>query len=261
MSRPDKWVIFDYSGTLSLEAPLFGRPENLARALRESGLAALGVATPEVFWTKLVNPTWSEGSTTGIGYKRLLAKQMASLNLVPGALQSQIDAAAERFVDDYLNHSRIDPRWKGTLTRLSEDPSVRTIIATDHYAEATAIIAGDLRSLASRIFVANSAEIGVWKGDRRFWERLRDSLPLAAIRRVLVIDDFGGNEAPGDDYALPAEVLTRQAKTLANLRAVFPGEVEGIPFFLNASLPDRETAEARLIAETAVRIDEFLRRP
>ena len=35
---PEKLVIFDYSGTLSLEAPRFARPENLLSALAESQL-------------------------------------------------------------------------------------------------------------------------------------------------------------------------------------------------------------------------------
>jgi hypothetical protein len=260
MTGPESLVIFDYSGTLSLEAPLFGRPENLVRALADSGLATVGIAAPEDFWRKIVNPTWTKGSTTGIGYKRLLTERIADLGLVPGISPTEIAAAASCFVDGYLSHSRIDPRWKGTLTRLGEDPSVLTMIATDHYAEATATITGDLRSLASRIFVANSADIGCWKGDSRFWERIKQRLPVAEVRQVLIVDDFGSNEARGDDYGGEPEVLARQAMTLANLRKVFPGNVEAIPFFLKGSPSDREAAAARLIAETTARIDAFLGR-
>ena len=34
----DRLIIFDYSGTLSLEAPAFARPERLLRELEISGL-------------------------------------------------------------------------------------------------------------------------------------------------------------------------------------------------------------------------------
>ncbi|MBE0555684.1 MAG: hypothetical protein IH628_00495, partial [Proteobacteria bacterium] len=64
MPQPDTVLIFDYSGTLSLEMPRFARAENLRRALAETGLAAVGVTGPEIFWDEIVNPTWVEGSTT-----------------------------------------------------------------------------------------------------------------------------------------------------------------------------------------------------
>ena len=212
MTGPDKLIIFDYSGTLSLEAPLFGRTENLVQALADSGLADLGIATPEIFWERIVQPTWEEGSTTGIGYKRLLTERIAALETVPGVARTEITAAASRFVDAYLRHSRIDSRWEDLLARLDAEPSVLAVVATDHYAEATAAIAENLRSLAPRIYVANSADLGVHKEDRRFWEKLKSLLPLTAVRRVLLIDDFGTNEAPEDDYAGQAKALDPAGK-------------------------------------------------
>ncbi len=144
MSHQDTLLIFDYSGTLSLEAPRFGQPENLLRALAETGLAALGVSTPEIFWGQIVNPTWVEGSTTQAGYKRVMAERIAALRLAPGASAEEIAAAASRFVDRYLDHSRIETDWRPLLTRLSENPNVTTIVATDHYAEATGRIIAEL---------------------------------------------------------------------------------------------------------------------
>ena len=143
---PEKLVIFDYCGTLSLEAPRFGRPENLLRALEKSGLAALGVSTPETFWGDIVDPTWVKGSTTAIGYAKVMAERIASLRLAPDVPTSEIEAAASRFVAMYLASSRIDPHWRPVLARLNEHPAAITVVATDHYAEATAKIIGYLDS-------------------------------------------------------------------------------------------------------------------
>ena len=272
---PEKFIIFDYSGVLSLEAPRFGRPDNLVRALEESGLAALGVATPEIFWENIVNPTWIEGSTTATGYARVMAERIAALSLAPDAPKSEIETAASRFVAKYLAFSRIDPRWRPVLARLSEHPAAFTVIATDHYAEATGKIIGYLNSWgipgrkigtgeespslpASKFVVANSADIGVWKADRRFWEILKSQLPLTAVRRILLIDDFGLNEESGDSYGVRAKVLARQEKTIANLEETFQAVVGVAPFYLPGETRESEEAGAGLIVETAALIDEFL---
>ena len=274
---PEKMVIFDYSGTLSLEAPRFGRSENLVRALEESGLAALGVSTPEVFWGDIVNPTWIEGSTTASGYTRVMADRIAALRLAPDAPISEIEAATSRFVAMYLASSRIDPCWRPVLARLSEHPAAIAVVATDHYAEATGEIINYLNywgipsrkagtdekphfPLASNIFIANSADLGVWKADLRFWEILKSLLPLAAVRRILLIDDFGFNEESGDSYGGRAKVLARQEKTIAKLKEAFQAAVEVAPFYLPEEAGGCEEAGARLIMEAAARIDEFLER-
>jgi hypothetical protein len=274
---PEKFVIFDYSGTLSVEAPRFGRPESLVPALEESGLAALGVSTPEVFWEKIVNPTWVEGSTTSMGYARVMAERIAALRLAPDAPKSEIEAAASRFVVMYLSSSRIDPHWRPVLARLSEHPAAITVVATDHYAEATGKITDYLNSCgiparkigkgdespfppASKFFVANSADLGVWKADRRFWEILKSRLPLAAIRRILLIDDFGFNEEMGDSYGGRAEVMARKEKTIATLEETYQALVEIAPFCLSREVEGSNEAEAGLIAGTSARIEEFLRR-
>lgn len=277
MMLPGKMVIFDYSGTLSLEAPRFGRSENLVRALEKSGLAALGVSTPEVFWGDIVNPTWIEGSTTATGYMRVMAERIAALRLAPDAPKSEIEATTSRFVAMYLAASRIDPHWRPILARLSEHPAAITVVATDHYVEATGKIINDLNSWgiparkigkdekppfppASELFVATSADLGVWKADRRFWEILKSQLPLAAIRRILLIDDFGFNEESGDSYGGRAKVLARQEKTIANLGETFQAVVEVAPFYLPGEAGECEEAGAMLIAEEAARIGEFLER-
>jgi len=268
---PEKLVIFDYSGTLSLEAPRFARPVNLLSALAESGLARLGVATPEAFWGEIVGPTWTLGSTTAIGYKRVMAQRIEALGLAPGTTQEEIAAAASRFVDRYLDHSRIDPLWRPMLENLSVHPGAYVVIATDHYAEATETIIHNLHSwnISARkageeaeprfpFFIANSADIGFWKADHRFWEIVKLQLAITAIRSVLIIDDFGFNEEQGDSYGNRARVEARQRETAASLQQIFQTSLAVIPFFLKSEERDRKEAGAQRIAETIRRIDRFL---
>jgi hypothetical protein len=299
-TSPEKLIILDYSGTLSLEAPLFARPESLLCALAESGLAAVGVTTPEIFWERIVNPTWIEGSTTQAGYKRVMAERIASLRLTPGASAEEIAAAASCFVETYLDHSRIDPHWRSLLVRLSENRNVSVIIATDHYAEATGKIIDELGvwgipavkigtaircspengmsaplssvpaaaprgtppcSYRNPFIIANSADIGSWKVDIGFWEALKDQVSPATVKRLLVVDDFGFNEAVGDGYGgEPAKIAGRRAKTRETLRKVIPLKAEVVSFFLAGENRYREEDRRRLIAETALSIDRFLER-
>ena len=173
-----------------------------------------------------------------------MADRITALRLAPDAPKSEIEAATSRFVAMYLASSRIDPHWRPILARLSEHPTAITVVATDHYAEATGKIIrlsqflGHPRKESRRrdwhfprcpvggryepnpfprspcrakrhrfqFVIANSADLGVWKADRRFWEILKSRLPLAAVRRILLIDDFGFNEEPGDSYGGRAKV-------------------------------------------------------
>ena len=265
-------VIFDYSGTLSLEAPRFGRPENLMRELKESGLFALGVKTPEIFWGKIVHPTWAAGSTTALGYKRVMGERIEELNLSPGASVAEITAAASRFVDRYLEHSRIDPLWWPLLVKLSGSHGTAVVIATDHYAEATEAIIHHLKlwgiparrvteevGLRFPIFIANSADIGFWKADRRFWRVLQSRFEPETVRSVLIVDDFGFNEEEGDRYGEQAKIKARQGQTITVLGEVFQAGIEVIPFFLKDD--ERGDATALRIAETGERIGRFLKPP
>jgi hypothetical protein len=291
---PEKLVIFDYSGTLSLEAPRFARPANLLSALAESGLARLGVATPDAFWGEIVGPTWNEGSTTEIGYKRVIAQRIESLGFSPGMAGAEIAAAASRFVDLYLAHSRIDPLWRPMLENLAGNPGACVIIATDHYAEATKTIIDNLHSwnIPARkageeadfgqrqtttdekegtapgflrkiremfpFMIFNSADIGFWKADRRFWEAVRLQLAITAIRSVLIIDDFGFNEEQGGSYGERARIEAREKETAVSLQEIFQTSLTVIPFFLKSGDRDRQEADAQGIAETVLRIDRFL---
>ena len=276
---PEKIVIFDYSGTLSPGAPLFGQPENLIRELRETGLAALGVSTPEVFWNDLVNPTWNEGSTTQKGYRKVLAERIADAGLAPGASPAEIDAAVSRFVASYLDHSRIDPHWRALLERLSVSPDTAVLIATDHYAEATEAI---IRFLAawniptvqstgtrhlshqhetaarSPCIVANSADLGFWKEDGRFWKTLKERFFAGRIRRAVLIDDFGFNESMDDGYGARAKIDPRREKTRTVVGEVFQVEPEIISFFLETAQRKWEDARGRLIAKTAALCEKIL---
>ena len=109
MTAPDKLVILDYSGTLSLEAPNFAEPDRLVRELAASGLADFGIATPALFWEQLVNPTWTEGSTTQSGYKQIIAERATADGtgglgrlLIPaaGAAPARIVGAGATFAPD-----------------------------------------------------------------------------------------------------------------------------------------------------------------
>ena len=135
----EKMVIFDWSGTLSPEAVRFAEDENLKRELERSGLASLGIVTPENFWNEIVNPTWEEGSTTPVGYTEMIVRRIRAA-FSPAVPDDRIRASAARFVDSYLTNSPIDGRWRPVLQQLGKNPSVVTIIATDHYAEATGYI-------------------------------------------------------------------------------------------------------------------------
>lgn len=273
---PAKLVIFDYSGTLSLDAPRFARQANLLSALAESGLARLGVVTPELFWDEIVDPTWAEGSTTAIGYKQVIAKRIRELGLAFGAAGAEIAAASSRFVDRYLDHSRIDPRWRPVLEKLTRDPLTSVIIATDHYAEATEAIIHNLDSwnIPARmvgategrssegavlsLHVANSADIGFWKADRRFWETLKSLLPLETIRSVLMIDDFGFNEERRDRYGVQARIEARQKETAASIQAIFQTSPVVLPFLLAKGERNHDEDSARRIAEAVHKIERFI---
>lgn len=273
---PEKLVIFDYSGTLSLEAPRFARPENLVSALAESGLARLGVATPETFWGEIVGPTWDAGSMTAIGYKRIVAQRIEALGLASDFTRTEITASSSRFVDQYLAQSRIDSHWHPLLDHLTNDPGVCIVVATDHYAEATETLIRHLQSwniqaqevtkaaktpepsAAHPSLIANSADIGFWKSQRQFWETVKLHLPVTAIRSILIIDDFGFNEEQGDSRAEQARVEARQNQATESIEEVFQTSLTIIPFFLKGAERDHREAGARRIAETVDLINRSL---
>lgn len=240
-------VVLDYSGTLSLGAVLFGRDESLLGALQESGLWELGVSSVQTFWQEIVNPTWEVGSTTACGYRRILCQRVRALaearGLRPAA--EDLQARAGAFVERYLAHSAIDAAWGPLLRDLAARPTVTTVVATDHYAEATAHIVAELEALgvaaapalegrAAPFLVANSADLGAHKADRAFWERVKSALGAGRLRRAAVVDDFGANEQPLDRYADRARVQERVRATVEMLAGVFGAPVEVFRFWLPA---------------------------
>ncbi|TFG93208.1 MAG: hypothetical protein E4H15_01875 [Syntrophobacterales bacterium] len=237
----EKLVIFDWSGTLSPDAGTFAEDENLTEELGRSGLTALGIGDPETFWNEIVNPTWQEGSTTPIGYGEVIFRR--SRRMSPHTVSDEeIRLSAARFVDSYLTHSSIDDRWRPILEKLGEDTSVMTVIATDHYAEATGYIVRYLGELgagamllkdtpgASPFVVANSADMGAHKADQPFWDTLKGALGLDGLRSVMIVDDFGFNEDAGDTYADRQKVEDRKGATLSLLGGVFGVPVQSVPF-------------------------------
>lgn len=268
----EKVVIFDWSGTLSPEAVRFAENENLKRELERSGLASLGIVTPETFWNEIVNPTWEEGSTTSVGYTEMIVRRIRAA-FSPAVPDDRIRASAARFVDSYLTHSPLDGRWRPVLQQLGKNPSVVTIIATDHYAEATgyllqffagmnipAVPLEDASGSTPPFIVANSADLGIHKADRAFWETIRHSLGLEAVRRVLIVDDFGFNEVTGDSYGERRKVEERKRATLALLEGVFGVPASCVPFMWERT-SDPETSDKALgdlITGASVEIEEFL---
>ena len=254
---PATWVVLDFSGTLSLEATLFGREENLLQALRASGLWRLGVRDVAFFWSQIVAPTWQEGSTTPKGYRRVLAERLGELapQGVQGSEAERL-AAAERFVARYLAHTTIVPAWGPVLKRLQQRPHTRLIVGSDHYAEATAHIVEQLHALGvaaapagmpgavgEAVLVANSADLGHPKASRPFWEALkRTHAPEPTT--ILLVDDFGANENPLDRYADPTQVAARQKQTIELLSFVLGAQVIAFAFLLDDPLRVRSTVQA-----------------
>jgi hypothetical protein len=259
---PDKLIIFDYSGTLSIEAVAFGRTDNLLRHLHKSGLFELGVDNAALFW-EIVNATWAKGSTTRLGYKKVMQERIAQL-FPPKAIvkQAEISRSVANFVDAYLDHSRIDEHWRLILQKLSGDKSVDVIIATDHYAEATEAIINHLArwdipaaplaaANRSNFVVANSADLGRHKAQQQFWRKVKNGLQQD-INRVLLIDDFGQNEQQEDAYVDSIKINERRQMTAKILRNIFAADVESIFFAL------KDEQAMGMISETSAIIDRFL---
>ena len=266
----DRLVIFDYSGTLSLEAVRFGRPEILGRHLKRSGLADLGIDTG-IYWERIVAPTWHEASTTAAGFAPMLARLAHAM----GGGQAPAPAArmaAHRFVSAYIRNSVIDPRWKPALTTARAHPQTLVVVATDHYAEATAGIARHLEALGitakaamevqnadlpQAFIVANSADMGYHKARLPFWEKLAARLGPLAIDRILLVDDFGGNETGQSDYANARAVARRKNETQAVIRQGLAVPVTPLPFSAGQAPDDLD----RRIQNACRIISDFLTTP
>lgn len=252
---------------------MFAAPETLMKHIEAAGLRDFGIDSPRIFWERLVNPTWIEGSTTAAGYAKVLLNRMAALHPhMPAYRRDALAAAVAAFVNRYLAHSRIDARWAPLLHRINTHPFAKVVIATDHYAEATGAIIrflGDWQIKAisaiettanpqAAFIVANSADLGVHKADRRFWQILKRNLPTNDVRCVLIIDDFGYNEQSADDYSRRRHVNARMKETISTLGTVFSAAVEVFPFMIGTDAEDPDAPVNILIAAATAAIERLL---
>jgi hypothetical protein len=253
-------IVLDFAGTLSIETVLFGREDRLRRALIQSGLAALGYQEPKRFWEELMIPTWEEGARSSIGYAGVLLNQIKAHPI------KEIEKAVNSFVTRYLRHSRIHPAWRPLFERTRNSSDVQILIATDHYAELTGHLRQELRSwrislqplrktnlqkLADQevhdsfpqkrhsMFLVNSADVGALKSEPLFWETVAEQILLSRFSRILLIDDFGFNEHPGDPYRAQGKVEQRRNTVTRLLSKAGGKSLEVFPFFLeNVTLED-----------------------
>jgi hypothetical protein len=159
-----------------------------------------------------------------------------------------IKKAVSIFMASYFDCCRIDTAWKNMLQSLQNDHLNQVAIVTDHYAEATTMIINRMadwnieaiplvkavKGTSSPLIIANSADVGFHKIDYRFWRTLYDQLFSPDYRNIktLLIDDFGANEAMGDQYGNHAQVTARQEKTRHAIEEGFGKSVDIYPFML-----------------------------
>ncbi len=239
-------IVFDYSGTLSLDTVLFARPGTLTEHLAGSGLSRLGLHDPEIYWSRVVNPTWDVASTSRNGYARHLFSQARKI-AAPEIPDREIVESVEGFIRRYMENSRIDPGWEPVLKKLSRDPAVTVVIATDHYAEATPFILKYLEELGltgvkicdaaagASLCVANSADVGAVKAQRIFWDTVKSCLSLERVERLLIVDDFGVNESDAGTYSDSEKVRGRKRSTIQLLQEVFDARVDVFEFIPGTS--------------------------
>lgn len=247
MTRRRAVVVLDFSGTLSVAAARFAAPERLTGELERSGLAALGIDTVDVFWERLVNPTWERGSTTSAGYVTVLTAAAVELLRERGehVEPAAVGACVERFADRYFASSTIAAPWMPWLRQIVGVPGAHVVVATDHYREASGHIVSQLArhglsaravtdpigAREDRVLVATSADIGHHKADRGFWDPVVQT--VGAVDAVVVIDDFGANEQQADAYAAQRQVAHRQRAMTELLSVRFGAPVTTVPFVLD----------------------------
>ncbi|MBN1827911.1 MAG: hypothetical protein JW884_02040 [Deltaproteobacteria bacterium] len=265
-------VIFDYSGTLSIDAVRFAEPAFLMAELKESGLYDCGVRTVEEFWKKIVDSTWETASATNIGYAAAIAKAVRE-QFHSGASEEKIIDASGRFAGRYMAASVIADEWAPLLTVLRDDPLTCPVIATDHYAELTDVVIDELNRLnipalraldvslkngRNAFIVANSADLGAPKASLAFWDRLAGSSVPSNPRAVIAIDDFGVNEVPGADYGEEAKTARRQEKTREVLNRAFGTPAALIPFIIGPQERDDRLRIGNLIYAASIQASKIL---
>ncbi len=258
-------VIFDYSGTLSLGAVEFGKPDNLERHLEESGLASMGINTAGRYWHDVVNPSWAEASTSNAGFRSVAAGCIRALEL-PGATPRTIKTTVSKFMGAYMRHSHIAEKWRPLMEEIQTRPDTVGLIATDHYAEATPAIRSHLSALGiasipatgektladkAAFIVANSADIGCLKADSQFWLHLKKTCLPTPINKVVLVDDFGSNEPDQNGYAENRSIANRITTTRQALGEVFRLKPQVVHFRIGQDTD-------RTITTTIKTVREFL---
>ncbi|MFQ3621441.1 MAG: hypothetical protein SNJ78_10930, partial [Spirochaetales bacterium] len=111
------------------------------------------------------------------------------------------------------------------------------------------------------VWIANSADLGAFKAEERFWQQVNRYLPLLSFQKVWVIDDFGYNESKHDPYADPEKVRKRTEalqNIVSSLRGNSPESINLLPFFLRSSYTTRTVVE--VFEEYRYRVQEVLTR-
>ncbi|HSK97271.1 MAG TPA: hypothetical protein VK891_11685, partial [Euzebyales bacterium] len=167
-------IVLDFSGTLSLDAVRFAAPDRIGTELARSGLEALGIS-PELFWQRLVAPTWYDASTTTRGYVEAVSAAASQVLRARGrdVPRDTVRRCVRTLADRYFAGSTIAAQWWDCLRQLAARDDAVVVVATDHYAEATAHITAELATLGldgtpvthggparDRVLIANSADLG-----------------------------------------------------------------------------------------------------
>lgn len=228
-----------------MDSVRFGSSDVLMAELSSTGLAGLGVTGPDFFWEKIINPAWIEGSTTGVGYASLMERRLKEI-LPETVKEESLRRAVKDFTQRYFASFKIDRRWMATLRHIQDDSRLSALVTTDHYAEATGAIIGSLSAMGIKarrldeshdqgdykfFVVANSADLGFSKAQRCFWEFIISRFPSFRGTPILLVDDFGFNEAYGSSYGEWQRVVKRRDETVALLEEVFESSTRVISFF------------------------------
>ena len=243
-------IIFDFSGTLSIKTSWFGRKKSLINAFKASGLWDLGLRSVKMFWEKIISPTWYEGATTQIGYQTLLSNKILELGLMK---KDQIDESTQLFTEFYLNQSNIEKLWIPILKKLYNHPFVTLLVVTDHYAEITNHISNQFKRIGftttslcisslnnkqeieGSILIANSADMGCLKRSSVYWNQVKTVFSPKIFNQIIIIDDFGFNEAQEDKYSDMNKIFKRMVSTLEGIQTLSFREIYCIPFFLHST--------------------------
>jgi hypothetical protein len=151
------------------------------------------------------------------------------------------------------------------LSDIQSRPDTLGLIATDHYAEATTAIRAHLAALGIRaapataeispaggpaFIVANSADIGCLKADRRFWSALTKTCLSIPITQVILVDDFGANEADRSGYAHSRRIASRVTATRQALDGAFGVKPRVIAFHADRDINAAIVTTIRTVRES-----------